>query len=94
MSKQAEAEREKRAKIIHAEGEFQAAEKLLAAAQTIAAEPVAVQLRYLQTLTEIGVEQNTTVVFPLPLDMIDSLLNLKRKETAIAGQPREPLGVA
>jgi len=63
MSRQAEAEREKRAKIIHAEGEYQASEKLRAAARTISAEPIALQLRYLQTLTEIGVEQNTTVVF-------------------------------
>src|ERR1041384_4149890 len=59
MSRQAEAEREKRAKVIHAEGEYQASERLLAAARVIAVEPVAVQLRYLQTLTEIGVEQNT-----------------------------------
>ncbi|HEY3136046.1 MAG TPA: slipin family protein [Blastocatellia bacterium] len=77
MSKQAEAEREKRAKIIHAEGEYQAAEKLLLAAQTISVEPVAVQLRYLQTLTEIGVEKNSTVVFPIPLEMIKSFLDLK-----------------
>ena len=75
MSRQAEAEREKRAKIIHADGEFQASQKLLAAAQVIAVEPVAVQLRYLQTLTEIGVEQNTTVVFPVPIDMIKDLLS-------------------
>jgi regulator of protease activity HflC (stomatin/prohibitin superfamily) len=95
MSKQAEAEREKRSKIIHAEGEYQASEKLLAAAQIIAAEPVAVQLRYLQTLTEIGVEQNTTVVFPIPLDMINAIMNPKReRQASIAGQPREPLGVA
>ncbi|MFP5260828.1 MAG: slipin family protein [Blastocatellia bacterium] len=94
MSRQAEAEREKRAKIIHAEGEYQASEKLLSAAQTIATEPVAIQLRYLQTLTEIGVEQNTTVVFPIPLDIIESLMNLKQKrEASIAGQPREPLGI-
>jgi regulator of protease activity HflC (stomatin/prohibitin superfamily) len=94
MSRQAEAEREKRAKIIHADGEYQASEKLLRAAQTIAAEPVAIQLRYLQTLTEIGVEQNTTVVFPIPLDIIESLMNLKQKrEMAITDQPREPLGV-
>ena len=66
MSRQAEAEREKRAKIIHAEGEYQAAEKLVHAANAIAREPVALQLRYLQTLTEIGVERNTTVVFPSP----------------------------
>jgi len=77
MSKQAEAERERRAKIIHAEGEYQAAEKLVSAAKTMAAEPVAVQLRYLQTLTEIGVEQNTTIVFPLPLDMISAILKVK-----------------
>jgi regulator of protease activity HflC (stomatin/prohibitin superfamily) len=80
MSKQAEAEREKRAKIIHAEGEYQASEKLLAAAKVISPEPVAVQLRYLQTLTEIGVEQNTTVVFPLPLDMIRSVIRWQDTE--------------
>jgi regulator of protease activity HflC (stomatin/prohibitin superfamily) len=78
MSRQAEAEREKRAKVIHAEGEFQASQKLLAAAQVIAVEPVAVQLRYLQTLTEIGVEQNTTVVFPIPIDMIKDLMTGKQ----------------
>jgi regulator of protease activity HflC (stomatin/prohibitin superfamily) len=77
MSKQAEAEREKRAKIIHAEGEYQAAEKLLLAAQTISVEPVAVQLRYLQTLTEIGVEKNSTVVFPIPLEMMKAFLDVK-----------------
>ena len=77
MSRQAEAEREKRAKVIHAEGEFQASQKLLAAARVIAVEPVAVQLRYLQTLTEIGVEQNTTVVFPIPIDMIKDLMTGK-----------------
>jgi len=94
MSRQAEAEREKRAKVIHAEGEYQASEKLLSAARTIALEPVAIQLRYLQTLTEIGVEQNTTVVFPIPLDMIQSIINMKeRQETAITDHPREPLGV-
>lgn len=76
MSRQAEAEREKRAKIIHAEGEYQASERLLAAARVIAVEPVAVQLRYLQTLTEIGVEQNTTVVFPIPLDMIRAFVDM------------------
>ena len=93
MSRQAEAEREKRAKIIHAEGEYQASEKLLAAAQIIATEPVAVQLRYLQTLTEIGMEQNTTVVFPIPLDMITALIQSGHKQQAITGQPREPIGV-
>ncbi len=70
MAKQAEAEREKRAKIIHAEGEFQASAKLADAAAVINREPVALQLRYLQTLTEIGVEKNTTVIFPVPVDII------------------------
>jgi len=70
MAKQAEAEREKRAKIIHADGEFQAASKLADAATVISTEPISLQLRYLQTLTEIGVEKNTTVVFPIPIDII------------------------
>ena len=69
MAKQAEAEREKRAKIIHAEGEFEASAKLAEAAAVITKEPIAIQLRYLQTLTEIGVEKNTTVVFPVPIDI-------------------------
>jgi regulator of protease activity HflC (stomatin/prohibitin superfamily) len=69
MSKQAEAEREKRAKIIHAAGEFEASAKLAEAAAIVAKEPVAIQLRYLQTLTEIGVEKNTTVIFPVPIDI-------------------------
>jgi regulator of protease activity HflC (stomatin/prohibitin superfamily) len=72
MAKQAEAEREKRAKIIHAEGEFQAAAKLAQAAAVVAKEPVAIQLRYLQTLTEIGVEKNTTVIFPVPIDILEA----------------------
>jgi regulator of protease activity HflC (stomatin/prohibitin superfamily) len=73
ISRQAEAERERRAKIIHAEGEFMAAEKLSMAAEVIQKQPVAIQLRYLQTLVEIGSEKNTTIVFPLPLDIIASL---------------------
>ncbi len=77
MAKQAEAEREKRAKIIHADGEFQAAAKLAEAAGVISREPVALQLRYLQTLTEIGVEKNTTVVFPVPIDILKNWMNLK-----------------
>ena len=79
MAKQAEAEREKRAKIIHADGEFQAASKLLEAAKVVARQPVALQLRYLQTLTEIGVEKNNTLVFPLPLSLIDAIMDLKKK---------------
>jgi regulator of protease activity HflC (stomatin/prohibitin superfamily) len=70
MARQAEAEREKRAKIIHAEGEFEASTKLSEAALAISKEPVALQLRYLQTLTEIGMEKNTTIVFPLPIDLL------------------------
>jgi len=70
MGRQAEAEREKRAKIIHAEGELIASDKLAQAAAVIDREPSAITLRYLQTLTEIGVEKNTTVVFPLPLDLL------------------------
>jgi regulator of protease activity HflC (stomatin/prohibitin superfamily) len=79
MAKQAEAEREKRAKIIHAEGEFQASAKLAEAAGVISKEPVALQLRYLQTLTEIGVEKNTTVVFPVPIDIIKTWLDIKKQ---------------
>ena len=74
MARQAEAERERRAKIIHAEGEFQAAAKLSEAASVISREPAALQLRYLQTLSEIGGEQSSTVVFPLPIDLIKPLL--------------------
>jgi regulator of protease activity HflC (stomatin/prohibitin superfamily) len=68
MARQAEAEREKRAKIIHASGEFEAAQQLQEAAHTLAQEPVGIQLRYLQTLTEIAVERNSTIIFPVPID--------------------------
>ena len=70
IARQAEAERERRAKVIHADGEFQASQKLADAAAILATQPTAIQLRYLQTLTEIGVEKNTTVVFPLPIDIV------------------------
>ncbi|MBI3405117.1 MAG: slipin family protein [Acidobacteria bacterium] len=70
IARQAEAERERRAKVIHADGEFQASVKLAEAAEILQKQPAAIQLRYLQTLTEIGVEKNTTIVFPLPVDMI------------------------
>ena len=76
MAKQAEAEREKRSKIIHAEGEFAAAQRLADAAKVLASEPTTIQLRYLQTLTEIGVEKNTTIVFPLPVDLLAGLQKL------------------
>jgi regulator of protease activity HflC (stomatin/prohibitin superfamily) len=73
MAKQAEAEREKRAKLIHAEGEFAASQRLADAAKILATEPATITLRYLQTLTEIGVEKNTTIVFPLPIDLVAAL---------------------
>jgi regulator of protease activity HflC (stomatin/prohibitin superfamily) len=73
LAKQAEAERDRRAKIIHAEGEYMAAEKLGMAAEVIQKQPAALQLRYLQTLVEIGAEKNTTIVFPLPLDILSSV---------------------
>ncbi|PIV23583.1 MAG: hypothetical protein COS40_03705 [Deltaproteobacteria bacterium CG03_land_8_20_14_0_80_45_14] len=74
IARQAEAEREKRAKIIHAEGEFQAAEKLTQAANVISANPVALQLRFLQTLAEIAVEKNSTTIFPVPIDIISAFI--------------------
>jgi regulator of protease activity HflC (stomatin/prohibitin superfamily) len=74
IAKQAEAEREKRAKIIHAEGEFQAAEKLTQAANVISANPVALQLRFLQTLAEIATEKNSTTIFPVPIDILSPFL--------------------
>ena len=72
IARQAEAERERRAKVIHADGEFQASQKLADAAAVLETQPASIQLRYLQTLTEIGVEKNTTVVFPLPIDIIQA----------------------
>ncbi|HOT02271.1 MAG TPA: SPFH domain-containing protein, partial [Acidobacteriota bacterium] len=74
MAKQAEAEREKRAKIIHADGEFQASKTLANAAAELEKQKVAILLRYLQTLTEIGVEKNTTIVFPLPMELLGHLM--------------------
>jgi len=82
MARQAEAEREKRAKIIHAAGELEASAKLAQAAAVIAAEPVAITLRYLQTLTEIGSEQNSTIVFPLPIEMLHLLKQMTGVEKA------------
>jgi len=87
MAKQAEAEREKRSKIIHAEGEFSAAQRLVDAAHLLASEPVTIQLRYLQTLTEIGVEKNTTIVFPLPIDLMEGLQKLIGKRIGDDGVP-------
>lgn len=79
IARQAEAERERRAKIIHAEGEFQASQKLADAAKIIGSEPAAIQLRYLQTLTEIATEKNSTTIFPIPIDMISQFLKMKNQ---------------
>src|SRR5450631_4681951 len=76
MAKQAEAEREKSSKVIHAEGEFAAAQRLVDAAALLATQPMTLQLRYLQTLTEIGVEKNTTIIFPVPVDLLTGLQQL------------------
>jgi regulator of protease activity HflC (stomatin/prohibitin superfamily) len=77
MARQAEAERERRSKIIHAEGEFQASQKLAEAAHVITGEPGALQLRFLQTLTEIATEKNSTIIFPIPIDLIKPFLDRK-----------------
>jgi regulator of protease activity HflC (stomatin/prohibitin superfamily) len=88
MARQAEAERERRAKIINSEGEFQAAQKLTDAADIISTNPASLQLRYLQTLLEIGSNQNTTVVFPLPMDMLEPFLG--RSDHAAGGSKAKP----
>src|SRR6266700_3834730 len=77
MARQAEAEREKRAKVIHAEGEFSASQQLANAARVIGSQPATLQLRYLQTLTEIAAEKNSTIVFPLPLELLEGIFNLQ-----------------
>src|SRR5436309_2597526 len=84
MAKQAEAEREKRAKIIHAEGELHASAQLAQAASVIGSQPAALQLRYPQTLTEIAVEKNSTIIFPLPLDLVEPILSTLRHASAAA----------
>ncbi|OGS16974.1 MAG: hypothetical protein A2234_01125 [Elusimicrobia bacterium RIFOXYA2_FULL_58_8] len=80
IARQAEAERERRAKIIHAEGEFQAAQKLSDAAQIMAANPTSIQLRYLQTLTEISTEKNSTIIFPVPMDLIKMFMENRKPQ--------------
>jgi len=79
IAKQAEAERERRAKVIHAEGEFQASQKLLEAADIMARNPIALQLRYLQTLVEVAAEKNSTTIFPVPIDLISPFLQAMKK---------------
>ena len=90
LAKQAEAERERRAKVIHAEGEYSASEKLGMAAQVLQREPAALQLRYLQTLVEIGAEKNSTIIFPFPIDMMSALKGALEHMAApaAAGTPR------
>jgi len=93
MARQAEAERERRAKIINSEGELQAAEKLTGAAEIMSRSPAALQLRYLQTLLELGADQNSTIVFPLPMDLVRPLLDpAKGSQLAANGltPPTEP----
>ena len=89
MAKQAEAEREKRAKVIHAQGELQASTQLAQAAEVIGSQPAALQLRYLQTLTEIAVEKNSTIIFPLPLDLLAPLMQIMQRQASVPVQ--EPL---
>ena len=98
MARQAEAEREKRAKIIHAEGEFQASKQLALAADVIAREPVTLQLRYLQTLTEVATEKNSTILFPFPMDIVKPFLGMmssleevmQRQDGSTDGAPAAP----
>ena len=85
IARQAEAERERRSKIIHAEGELQAAEKLTMAAEQLAQQPSSITLRYLQTLTEIGMEKNTTIVFPLPIELFEGLSGWAAKQSKAPG---------
>ena len=87
IARQAEAERERRAKIINADGEFQAAQKLAEAANIISRNPATLQLRYLQTLLDIGVNQSSTIVFPLPIDMVEPFLQAARGRDSSGGAP-------
>ena len=98
IAKQAEAERDRRAKVIHADAEFQAAQTLLDAARILAEDPAAMQLRYLQTLTEVGGEQNSTIVFPMPIDLIKPFLQIMQNHAKATSLPangtKAPVGVA
>jgi len=86
IARQAEAERERRAKVIAAEGEFQAAQRLADAAQVMSSNPMTLQLRYLQTLAEIAVEKNSTTIFPLPIDLVEPFIHLRQ----MAAGPVQP----
>ncbi len=91
IARQAEAERERRAKIIHAEGEFQAAHQLSEASKIIGEHPAAIQLRFLQTLTEVATENNSTVIFPVPIDLLGSILHsIQPRDDQAGGQPEAP----
>jgi len=90
MARQAEAERERRAKIIHAEGEFSAAQQLSEAARLMAEAPAAIQLRYLQTLTEIAVEKNSTIIFPVPVDLLNELMDFTRRAVSSPAPAQNP----
>jgi regulator of protease activity HflC (stomatin/prohibitin superfamily) len=90
MARQAEAERERRAKIINSEGEYQAAQKLTDAADIISTNPASLQLRYLQTLLEIGSNQNTTIVFPLPIDVLEPLIAAAQGGDGRRPRPAQP----
>ena len=92
MARQAQAERERRAKVINAEGEFQAAARLAEAADVISQNPTTLQLRYLQTLSEIGVNQNSTIVFPLPMDLVKPLMDADQGARRGAAQAELPRG--
>lgn len=91
IAKQAEAERERRAKVIHAEGELQASEKLAMAAKVLAAEPASIQLRFLQALTEIATEKNSTIIFPVPIDLISMFMEKKEKLGRVCNPPQQDL---
>ena len=88
MAKQAEAERERRAKIIHAQGEFEASQKLAAAAEIIAKQPSAIHLRFLQSLVQVAAENNQTLVLPVPIDIIRNLMDYKRSSLRLSGDNR------
>jgi regulator of protease activity HflC (stomatin/prohibitin superfamily) len=94
MARQAEAERERRAKVINAEGELQASEKLAQAAAIIGREPAAIQLRYLQTVTEIASEKNSTTIFPIPIDLFKGLLDVvgRRSADSVPALPAQASG--
>ncbi len=89
MAKQAEAERERRAKVIHAEGEFQASEKLVQAAEKMSSQPLALQLRYLQTLGVIAADKNTTTIFPFPMELVKPFLDVYGKQQKSSSTPEE-----